>query len=825
TLRLRAVDEAGNATISDRALFIGEQINTALSLEPSALSLLPSASTQDSNRLTITGKLRRLSDDAGMAGQDIQISISGPAPSETIVLGQTVSTDTNGDYRISDIDVLMEEGEYKIQASFSGFGLLNGSNSSEITVGVGQSAGYAILVQGRNAIAEGLQSHKKTLNRVYRTLLARGFAEDNIRYFAYPTSGLSDDINDVIMTPNKAEIEESITTWAMNKLRDVPAPLYLIMIDHGSRSAFLLDEGNPGNDEILPAELNSWMTTMETALSTTKPEALDRPRVVVLGHCYSGNFLSHLSAPNRLLISSATADEESFKGPEEGDGFPSGEFFIEELFLRLKSGQNFREAFRGATVSTEELTFRGGNSSADDTFNDGALQHPLLDDNGDRRASNILSLNGDGNLAGDLFLGVGPSTNAGNDTQARITDVTPVRLLDAQTNNTPLFLSSNAPDRVESAWVEIRLSQSALALRASNLARSEQLEINRERVFLSRVNNSNRFELDLNIPGNRDRFGTPGRYEVFYFIKDFDRTVVTLAPSRRSIVYKNKPAADSNRAPFRVNLISPAANAETNSALVFDWSDALDPDNDPLTYLLLIASEQTLDPDTSNLDIESDSIVFRHEYTLSMAGIGESVLQRGATFYWQVLAIDTFGAIASEPAEIRSFKTTNTNTAPGITTIKANSALPTQPLTFNPIVNASMNQQPPVSLGNETILTLPGAEDVDITVSALNHQTCTFSHQAASGSEMELPIDLPSEAHISTSDFILHLPLVRVAGGGEALFSVDLQFDGAAFALSNLATASPVAECNPTTFDPASGIVDIPIVIIDGSSSLSNEKG
>ena len=45
-----------------------------------------------------------------------------------------------------------------------------------------------------------------------------------------------------IKPPSKLEIKHSIETWAKNRLNGSPAPLYLILVDHGSPSEFLLDK-------------------------------------------------------------------------------------------------------------------------------------------------------------------------------------------------------------------------------------------------------------------------------------------------------------------------------------------------------------------------------------------------------------------------------------------------------------------------------------------------------------------------------------------------------------------------------------------------------
>ena len=61
---------------------------------------------------------------------------------------------------------------------------------------------------------------------------------------------------------------------------------------------------------------------------------LTEKRIAIVGACYSGGFIPIADGePNRAVITSASADEQSFKGPEEADGIRTGELFIESLSL------------------------------------------------------------------------------------------------------------------------------------------------------------------------------------------------------------------------------------------------------------------------------------------------------------------------------------------------------------------------------------------------------------------------------------------------------------------------------------------------------------
>ena len=129
-------------------------------------------------------------------------------------------------------------------------------------------------------------------------------------------------------------------------------------------------------------------------------EAKKDPRVVIIGTCYSGVFIPQLSGEYSIIVVSSAADEESYKGPQEADGIRVGEYFLEEFFQQLGRGKDFRTAFLIGTSKTERYTRTGGGLVVRNGFLDGASQHPLLDDDGDRVGSNVIDVkSGDGRLA------------------------------------------------------------------------------------------------------------------------------------------------------------------------------------------------------------------------------------------------------------------------------------------------------------------------------------------------------------------------------------------------------------------------------------------
>ena len=451
------------------------------------------------------------------------------------------------------------KGTYTLYASFGGSGLLAASDSPSLPLLVGASAGYAIIIEGKikpnpDPYPNGEPSHNKTANRIYQRLKARGFADDNIYYFNYLTQPGVDG------KPLKAVIQYAIEEWALPRMNGMPAPLYVIMVDHGSEDAFHIDNGNANtnedNDTINPTDLNTWLTTLESGLNA---EALLEKRVVIIGSCYSGSFIDELSQSpaegngGRVIVTSSADDEVSYKGPMEGDNIRSGEFFMEELFTRLERGYTLRNAFEEATEATEVFTRRGGDeANAIAPYYDGAVQHPMLDDNGDTQGSNALGDDptDDGTESEGLVLGVGVEYNQNSAaTPADITEVIGTMYLDSATSSAMLWARVNHDDEVDVApWIEIRTPSMVLDPQQG----SNQQDLTLSKIPLSL--NQGVWEKDPSLANPPTSFTESGKYEVYYFVRDNDTK--KLSPMKRSVVYKDSQG--NLNYPDTFNLTAPA---------------------------------------------------------------------------------------------------------------------------------------------------------------------------------------------------------------------------------------------------------------------------
>ena len=671
SVTVTAYDNAGNSA-SDSVSFqyYGSAAQfTTLDLNLSSSSILFNGELDVALKLTVPGDTG-----ADLSGQTVSVTITPPAGSLTPPT--ILSRDTNSDGQITlsalgdGVDVSFnEKGAWAIEASYSGVLQYSESNSSAEALLVGTSAGYAVLIQGKAPTSEGLDSHNKTLNRVYDTLKRRNFADQNIFYFNYdPTQDVDGDgVPDNIFADGKgidADVDIVGKAGIQNQIQNLyfamnanPAPLYIVMIDHGNTdgttSEFLLDNALDGNVSITPLELDSWLDSLESNLSGG---AELEPRVVINGSCYSGGFIEPLTGINgtalaspRVVITSSASNEVSYKGPLESDGIRVGEYFIEELFESLDQGDSLLDAFTLATNKTEVFTRESDSTAINGEFLDTAVQHPLLEDNKDGNGSNVIedadtTSAVDGNVAKGLFLGTSvQSTTNSLAEPAAVIRTSDTILLPAGTANpldstVNLLLEANDNAEVSVAFVEIRSPATTLAGGdLSGSGATEQLEADAlARIFLNAPGTNgcaaNEFCLQ------EASFTTPGQYELYYYVED--QQTGGVSPAARSIVYKRKGA---EVAPAAFDLTSPSDGGAVNvEAAIFQWQSSSDADG--VSYTLHLCEDAAL------------TVNCRAVEEIDYAFAAVQGLQDVTTYYWAVEAIDSFGAV-TESTSTFSFTT------------------------------------------------------------------------------------------------------------------------------------------------------------------------
>ena len=694
------------SALSFAATPVSAKAISALSLEMASSSILKNGA------LEVTGKLTRLPDE-GVNLKDLQIELRVTAPDNTVTPYTTFTSKSSGEFEFTvlegnPITGFDTKGTYTISAFFAGNADLDEETSIPTQLNVADIAGYALIVQGKvTTDSAGLASHNKTTNRIYNTLINRGFQADNILYYNFDvnqTDSLGSPSVDGI--PSKAIVQDAIENLLPNLSATVAAPISIFMIDHGSNDLFHI-----GSETISASELNSWMTNMETSLS---PSMQQENRFLVYGACYSGSFIPAVSKPGRIIITSSAADEESYKGPIEADGIRAGEFFIEEFMKQLERGNSFTGAFNVATQLTETYTRVSNTQNSSNLFFDSAAQHPLLDDNGDGLGSNLLDNNSlDGNLSENAHLGVGlnfltsPVPDLGD-----LETVSETSFVEADRNSLTLFAEPFKGSDVGLAWFEVRKPNKVLVDPAFS---SIQLEVDLDRVeMLPNIDPA----IDR-LEGTYNGFTDTGLYEIFYYVKDLDTDVIS--PTKRSLVYKRQAG---NQPPSTVTLLSPTDASSQKTIMTFDWTDSVDPDNDVLSYTLEIASDALFTPDNIEYRIE--------ELLVSSAIVDETVLlPDGTELFWRVITTDQFGATSTSP--IFSLNTDNTNGVPGVIQGLVFSNVNFARLTGANVTSSLPNASIAVTEFNgEFILLSNTADNITLTVSSSNGEFATETIQGIS---------------------------------------------------------------------------------------------
>ncbi len=595
--------------------------------------------------LNLTGKLdRHPYEGQDLAGRHLEVTIESPDQKITSI--EVKTQDPEGHFALTDIAVFDREGSYRINAYFAGDAVLSPAISEPQRLLVGQTAGYAILVQGK--IANSEDAHVKTVNRIYQQLKDRGLNDDNIYYFGYDPKkpfGLDDQ-------PSKAEIE-TVFNNLKDRLNKVPAALYVILVDHGGVGGkFYLN----GTEEITSENLAGWLQSLEDGL--TNELAKQQPRVVILGACYSGSFIRPLSKNGRIIITSVAENEVSYKGPVEPiDGIRTGELFVQELFDALGRDLSVAKAFEKAADTLRVYT-RSGTSVLNGRFYDSAVQHPLLDDNGDKIGSN--SLYQDGRKAAGVYLGVNRVSRTR--VTADISKVSASIVLAPQENTFKPSLEVINAGRIKIATMDIRGPNEKLL--KENKEQTEQAQIKQlPRVFLSCPKDTVLGTTTCyTTTQSLSQFDTPGKYDIFYFVNDLDPNYVS--PLWHSVVYKAK---EGNNPPTVAKLLKPANEGKAQTTLMFDWEDAADEEGDAISYILQVAQ----DIEFKHLVYQQEEMRFSQSYidgntkvnvwnNNALGPTEQFGLKDQTDYYWKVIAVDNYGA-QSPASEVFKFRTDNPN--------------------------------------------------------------------------------------------------------------------------------------------------------------------
>jgi hypothetical protein len=241
-------------------------------------------------------------------------------------------------------------GLWRLRAEFAGTPDLGPCEPTEWQrIRIVQETTYLILCQGSFPphSPEGVDAHAQTLATIYSKSRGVGLDAEDIHYLTL-WDALKAPERDA--APSKATLSTAITDWASARMNAAPAPLYIVLVNHGSIGAFHL-----GSDVLTPADLRRLLDTLQD-VKLTNPVARQQPVVVVLGHCHSGSFIRSIAGPDRIVIASADTWESSYRGASLAGGEnPDGEYFVSSLFHELtRSDKSLFAAFQVAAAAARD---------------------------------------------------------------------------------------------------------------------------------------------------------------------------------------------------------------------------------------------------------------------------------------------------------------------------------------------------------------------------------------------------------------------------------------------------------------------------------------
>jgi len=647
-----------------------------------------------SEPFTISGKISTIIPNTyfgccGFMPENLPLTITISNSDSSTVTKVYLSTNNDcGNYKY-DFKGLNKSGIWNIKVFFNGMETYNASES-ELNINVVKSSGYAITFLGRKYRSSGINAHKKTVEYVNEILNKnRGISLEDMQYFIpeYDEYIITENHKEPDGYSTKNKLKTAITEWAYTKIKGYPSNLYITMIDHGtSDSKFLCYNDNEDNndDEIKPDDLKEWLYFL---LDKLEEEKIDCKVILTLGFCYSGGFIDELSRENLIIISSASPDEPSYKGPMDprddinpGDGIRQGEFFVKEFFSHIGEGFSIRYSFIEASKDAYDWSLKIINNS-DRFFKS---QNPLLDDDGDGKPSShdkILLGASDGYLSKNLYIGTGNLKNNSDD--VRITKVSNTKFLNADEVTTALTAIVNNRNRVMTSWIEVKGPDFTISNSENN---SEQIEMDLPGIVHCAINDGiclwDKLYADDGehfkcLEGEAESddiglFAMPGTYRIYYFVKDNESKHIS--PLISSIVYKNK---QGNSAPEKAKLRFPRQDQTTLTDIMFHWYHSSDLDKDIITYTLMLSK---FDDNFSN----SDTIIIEgltdNSHLVKLKAEGHDNWDEKSIF-WKVIAVDYYG-LTSE-SETWSFTTNNAANSNNISIIgelyDASSCAMTQP--------------------------------------------------------------------------------------------------------------------------------------------------
>ena len=618
----------------------------------------------------------------------------------------TVITDAKGNFDLEiPADLFDKVGKWDVRASFTGDNNLNPSDiGNQETILVRKTRGYAILVQGSIDTAEGADEHGNTLDFVRRSFEAAGF-----------NANIDDpDITSISRsTPDPEEPEEAlreaIENWARKKMLAAPAPLYIVLINHGEFGKFHMHP-----DELSPAELDGMLDNLQRALANADNSlAAEQPIISILGMCFSGSFIDKVSGNipelpgnNRIIVSAAAPDEFSIRGTGEDD-VRQGELFVYTLFRELNQGLSLAESFQNASATVRQLSADRNLAitvnAVQPSFPGEKGQHPLLDDNGDSAGSAFLSgSSADGELASTVFL-TQPTNAITALTIDRVSQTVFLEPDQAIPQGMLWAEIDKEPEEIRRIWIEVKKVTDDTGVDVTSTMQHD-LEL-----FVEPMDNyvngqfiGYEWPRAVADPNPFELFVDPGAYQVFFYAESKDERIEISDPIER-FVYR----ASGNHTPADFSLLTPEDGAVVDynpetpaSSGMFTW-EASESTGGEVEYIYSVWA----DPGKDTLVFESGPLNSTREF------LPLEEVEEGVDYWWDVVAVDAEGN--TKTSALFRFTVKKPNFIPGVLRGKLRDEISGAALADGQVVVSGFNAVAPVdSNGSYEVVVPAGTYEV-----------------------------------------------------------------------------------------------------------------
>lgn len=356
--------------------------------------------------------------------------------------------------------------------------------------------GKAIIVAGGGPYAGNdlWDDTQLVANFAYRALAYQGFTKNTIYYLSENTeldldnNGETDDVD---AKPSIESLKQAITEWASDADN-----LTLYLTDHGGKESFTLNQ-----EETLSAKkLKDWLDIWQNQKNGRVK--------IIYDACNSGSFVDSLKNQNRIVITSAAADELAYFDDKGSLSFSN--YFWTHVFHGIDVADSFRQASAAVNylhhLQTEQT------------------QTPWLEANGDGCVNNAA----DFQQAQKVFIGNGTFIHKN---APEVEAVSPEQTL-IDTNSATIYAEVNTDNNIARVWAVVRSPIDIQRHIQPGTDKAVGQPIRQLPPFpLMWIENKNRYE------GHYDDFTIAGRYEVAIYARDRDNN--TSVPKTTSVFVKN----------------------------------------------------------------------------------------------------------------------------------------------------------------------------------------------------------------------------------------------------------------------------------------------